>query len=65
MFTFSMAKMTGNGTLHGKEILDLIKQPVPKCSIFIIGSLHPHPTPPPHPTNEVLQTHINTNGFNK
>ena len=40
-----MAKMTGNWALPGKQILDLIKQPVLQWSIFIIiGSPNtPHP----------------------
>jgi hypothetical protein len=48
-----MAKMTGNGPLHGKQILDFIKEPVLHRSIFRIGS----PNPPTR--NEVLQTHDN------
>jgi hypothetical protein len=69
-----MAKMTGSGALPGKQILDLIKEPVLQCSIFIIGSpkapppemkYYRHVLTPTVSTNEVLPTRINTNGFNK
>jgi len=57
-----MAKMTENGALPGKQILDFIKEPVLQRGIFIIDSPNP-PHPPEWSPTDTWQ-HTNTYGFN-